>query len=93
MFKHIKEPFSKSKKPAKKHPETLRYEELEQRVLFSADIAPGLDTLAVEEQVLVENVTTDMAAEQEAARRALVGVQESLSGRNKVGTEPGGQDH
>ena len=44
--------------------------------------------------VLAEGAgTTKKAAEQEAARRALEGVQESLSGRNKVGTEPGGQDH
>ena len=40
-------------------------------MLFSADIAPGLDTLAVEEQVLVENVTADMAAEQEAAEQSV----------------------
>ena len=46
------------KKVAKKQPEILRYEELEQRVLFSADFVPGLDadTDAVYEQVLVEDV-------------------------------------
>ena len=46
------------KKLAKKQPEILRYEELEQRVLFSADFVPGLDadTDAVYEQVLVEDV-------------------------------------
>ena len=71
MFKQIKKQFSKTKKLAKKQPKRLQYEELEQRVLFSADIAPDLDTLAVEEQVLVENVTGDMAAEQEAVERSV----------------------
>ena len=71
MFKQIKKQFSKTKKLAKKQPESLRYEELEQRVLFSADIAPGLDTLAVEEQVLVQDVTVDAAVEQEAASQAV----------------------
>ena len=51
MFKIIKERFSRNKRPAKNHPEVLRYEELEQRVLFSADVVPGLDNSAVEEQV------------------------------------------
>jgi len=46
-----------ARKLAKKQHEILRYEELEQRLLFSADIMPGLDTDAVYEQVLVENVT------------------------------------
>ena len=50
MFKIIKERFNKRKRLAKKQPEILRYEELEQRVLFSADVVPGLDTAAVEEQ-------------------------------------------
>ncbi len=67
MFKKIKGPFSKTKKLAKKQPEILRYEELEQRLLFSADVVPGLDSIAVEEQVLVENVTNDIQAEREAA--------------------------
>src|SRR5210317_74271 len=67
MFKKIKEPFSKIKKLAKKQPEILRYEELEQRLLFSADVVPGLDSIAVDEQVLVENVTSDVQAEREAS--------------------------
>ena len=67
MFKHIKEQFSKVKKLAIKQPETLRYEELEQRVLFSADVVPGLDTAAVEEQVLVQDVAADVQAKLEAA--------------------------
>ena len=50
MFKIIKERFSKRKKLAKNHPEVLRYEELEQRVLFSADVAPGLDGVEADEQ-------------------------------------------
>ncbi|MCP3955212.1 MAG: LEPR-XLL domain-containing protein, partial [Desulfobacterales bacterium] len=40
-------------KLAKKKPETLCYEELEQRVLFSADVVPGLDNDAAEEPALV----------------------------------------
>ena len=67
MFKIIKERFSKRKRLAKKQPEILRYEELEQRVLFSADIVPGLDTAAVEEQVIVQDVTNDVQVEREAA--------------------------
>ncbi len=59
MFKQLKELFSTAKKPAKKHPKTLHYEELEQRVLFSADFVPGLDNIAVDEQVLVEDVTNE----------------------------------
>ena len=67
MFKIIKERFSKNKRLAKKQPEILRYEELEQRVLFSADAVPGLDTAAVEEQVIVQDVGSDAQAEREAA--------------------------
>ena len=66
MFKIIKESFSKRKKLANNHPEILRYEELEQRVLFSADVVPGLDTAAVEEQVIVEDVGSDAPVEREA---------------------------
>ena len=67
MFKQIKERFSTAKKPAKKQPKTLQYEELEQRVLFSADFVPGLDNIAVDEQVLVQDITGDVQAEREAA--------------------------
>ncbi len=42
MFRKLKKLFGKSNKLAKKHPEVLRYEELEPRVLFSADVVPGL---------------------------------------------------
>ena len=56
-----------AKKLAKKQPKILHYEELEQRVLFSADLVPGLDSMTVEEQVLVENVTSDVQVEREAA--------------------------
>ncbi|MCP4044896.1 MAG: DUF4347 domain-containing protein, partial [Gammaproteobacteria bacterium] len=41
-------------KLAKKQSKRLHYEELEQRVLLSADLAPGFEYGAVEEQVLVE---------------------------------------
>ena len=67
MFKIIKERFSKRKRLAKKQPQVLRYEELEQRVLFSADVVPGLDTAAVEEQVIVQDVNSDVQKEREAA--------------------------
>ena len=70
MFKKIKERFSKRKKLAKRQPEILRYEELEQRVLFSADVVPGLDTAAVEEQVIVQDVDSDVQKEREAAAEA-----------------------
>ena len=67
MFKMIKDRFSKRKKLARNQPEILRYEELEQRVLFSADAVPGLDTAAVEEQVIVQDVASDVRTEREAA--------------------------
>ena len=67
MFKIIKERLRKRKKLAKKQPEILRYEELEKRVLFSADAVPGLDTAAVEEQVIVQDVESDVQVEREAA--------------------------
>ena len=79
------------KKLAKKQPEILRYEELEQRVLFSADFVPGLDadTDAVYEQVLVEDVAgeaqtdttvaSDPAVQTEDVRRELVFVNENVA--------------
>ena len=48
MFKKLKKLFSTTNKPAKRHPKVLQYEELEPRVLFSADFAPGLDNIAVD---------------------------------------------
>ena len=95
MFKIIKQPFKKIKKPAEKHPEILRYEELEQRVLFSADVVPGLDNNAVEEQVLVEDVTKEIQKECEAAsqtvqqtaaeqRRELVFVNDNVADYEKL---------
>ena len=79
------------KKIAKNQPAILRYEELEQRVLFSADFVPGLDadTDAVPEQVLIEDVageaqthttaSSDPAAQAENTRRELVFVNESVA--------------
>ena len=67
MFRQIKALFSTAKKPAKKQPKTLQYEELEQRVLFSADFVPGLDNIAVEEQALVQDIGSDFQAVREAA--------------------------
>ncbi|MCP4117586.1 MAG: tandem-95 repeat protein [Desulfobacteraceae bacterium] len=51
-----------AKKLAVKQPKILRYEELEQRVLFSADAVPGLDIDGVHEQVLTEDVGADQQA-------------------------------
>ena len=67
MFQKLKELFGKNKKLAKRQPAILRYEELEPRVLFSADILPGLDTPAAIEQVLVEDVARDVQVEYDAA--------------------------
>ena len=80
-----------ARKLAKKQHEILRYEELEQRLLFSADIVPGLDadTDAVYEQVLVEDVAekaqtettnaSDPAVQTEDVRRELVFVNENVT--------------
>ncbi|MCD6187280.1 MAG: DUF4347 domain-containing protein, partial [Desulfuromusa sp.] len=78
-----------ARKPAKKQSEILRYEELEQRVLFSADAMPGLDSIASAEQVLVQNVdeevqtdTTninDPAVQIEDVRHELVFVNEDVT--------------
>jgi len=67
MFKQLKEKFGRLKKPAKKPPKTLCYEELEERVLFSADVMAGLDGIAFDEQVLVEDVSSDVQFAREAA--------------------------
>ena len=58
------------RKRAKKPPKILHYEELEQRLLFSADIVPGLDNLAIHEQVVVENATSDAQIESQAGAEA-----------------------
>ena len=71
MFKQLKEKFGMAKKRAKKPPKTLCYEELEQRVLFSADIMAGLESLAIDEQVLVEDVIGADRLAQEAAEAAI----------------------
>ena len=64
---------------ARKHPETLRYEELEQRVLFSADLVPGLDadTDTVYEQVLVDDVAGTAQADTTVADDPAVQVEET----------------
>ena len=67
MFKKLKKLFSMAKKLAKEQPDILRYEELEPRVLFSADALPGMDIAAADEQVIVEDVTSDIPVEREAA--------------------------
>ena len=67
MYKKLKKLFSMAKKLAKEQPDILRYEELEPRVLFSADALPGLDIAAADEQVIVEDVTSDIPVEREAA--------------------------
>jgi hypothetical protein len=59
--------FSKSNKPAKRHPKVLQYEELEPRVLFSADYMPGLDDIAVDEQVVFQDIGGNFQVEREAA--------------------------
>ena len=90
MFGRIKERLRKGKKLAKEQPKTLSYEELGQRVLFSADIMPGLDTLGFEERVVVEDVVGGVQLAQEAfpsmveqaaeeERRELVIVNENVS--------------
>ena len=65
-----------TRKQAKKHPSILRFEELEQRVLFSADLVPGGDDLIAEEQTLAAETTSevelqgDTAADSEAVEQA-----------------------
>ena len=46
-----------AKKIARKQPKTFHYEDMEQRLLFSADVMPGLDGMAADESVLVQDVT------------------------------------
>ena len=104
MFKQIKELFSTAKKPAKKHPKILQYEELEPRVLFSADFVPGLDNIAVEEQVLVQDIGSDFQVEREAApetveqtaaeaRRELVIVNEDVADYDQLIADLQGSDN
>jgi len=68
-----------ARKLAKKQPEVLRYEELEQRVLFSADLMPGLDadTDAVYEPALVQDVAEEVQTETTAASDPAVQVEET----------------
>ncbi|MDJ0784048.1 MAG: DUF2341 domain-containing protein, partial [Desulfosarcinaceae bacterium] len=56
-----------AKKKAKKHGRRLHCEELEPRVLFSADIAPGIDPASIETQVVTadENRETPSQIESE----------------------------
>ena len=58
-----------AKKLAKKQSKRLHYEELEQRVLLSADIVPGLDNVTAEEQVLVEPSNTETPVQQETTEQ------------------------
>jgi len=104
MFARFKALFSKRKKPAKKQPKVLRYEELEPRVLFAADILPGLDGVAVEEQVLAADTgITDqlmqaadaVSVEQAAAaeRRELVIVNPNLPDYSQLTADLQGSDN
>ena len=67
MFKQLKKLFSTDKKLAKRHPKVLQYEELEPRVLFSADYMPGLDNIAVDQQVVFQDIGGNYQVEREAA--------------------------
>ncbi len=53
-------------KLAKKQSKRLHYEKLEQRVLLSADLAPGFEHGAVEERVLVEEPAHEVQIKSEA---------------------------
>lgn len=67
-----------SKKLAKKQGAVLRHEALEPRVLFSGDVVPGLDTPAVQEQVVVEDAADEVKIDHETkAEAADQAVQES----------------
>ncbi|MBN2427225.1 MAG: DUF4347 domain-containing protein, partial [Deltaproteobacteria bacterium] len=67
MFRNSNNLLRRVNKPAEKHPDILRYEELEQRVLFSADVIPGVDMPAADEQVVIEDVSGGTQAEPEAS--------------------------
>ncbi|MHC4963039.1 MAG: DUF4347 domain-containing protein, partial [Planctomycetota bacterium] len=67
MFRKLKKLFSTDKKLAKRHPKVLQYEELEPRVLFSADYMPGLDNIAVDQQVVFQDIGGNYQVEREAA--------------------------
>ena len=92
-----------AKKRAKKQPKSLHYEELEQRVLFSADVVPGLDNIAVEEQVIAEDVNRDVRTERQATpetveqtaaeqRRELVLVNEDVADYEQLIADLQGSD-
>ena len=55
-----------AKKPAQKHPAVFRYEELEKRILFSGDIAPGVEQTDVVEHVIAVDETEKPTTETEA---------------------------
>ncbi|PLX87536.1 MAG: hypothetical protein C0619_14775, partial [Desulfuromonas sp.] len=61
-----------AKKLAKIQPEILRYEELEQRILFSADVAPGLQTDDADGPALTEDVSTDAPTDSESVNATTV---------------------
>ncbi|MDX2494931.1 MAG: DUF4347 domain-containing protein, partial [Desulfuromusa sp.] len=93
-----------AKKLAKKLSEVFRYEELEPRVLFSADLMPGLDadTDAVYEQVLFEDVAgatqtdttnaSDTAVQAEEIRHELVFVNENVADYEQLIADLQGDD-
>ncbi|MDT8421905.1 MAG: tandem-95 repeat protein, partial [Desulfuromonadales bacterium] len=62
-----------AKRLAKKQPDILRYEELEQRILFSADVAPGLQTDDADGPALTEDVSADAPTDSEAASATTAG--------------------
>ncbi len=59
-----------AKKLAKKPLKSLHYEELEQRVLFSADVAPVMDPVAVDAQMDAQNESDDVQTEHDVDAEA-----------------------
>ncbi|WP_020588981.1 DUF4347 domain-containing protein [Desulfobacter curvatus] len=72
MFGNLKKRFTGGRGRAKKHQDILHFEELEQRVLFSAEAVPGLDSPVpvVEKQVWAEDVTAEVKDERVAEPEA-----------------------
>ncbi|MBI9087385.1 MAG: DUF4347 domain-containing protein, partial [Desulfobacterales bacterium] len=60
-----------AKRRARKQPRILRYEELEQRVLFSADGVPGLDIDGGHEQVMTEDFAMGVQADPKAPEQTV----------------------
>lgn len=56
-----------ARKQAKRHPKILRFEELEQRVLFSADLVPGSDDLIAQEQTLAAETSSDVELQRDTS--------------------------